>query len=225
MPRPRLSGKHIQIDKANQAVIIATAVAVAVAVFGIFAGRAMLLRQAHQSRVIKEKETAVRILRENIEAKDKIVQSYTLFTSASENILGGSAAANATGPRDGDNARLVLDALPSKYDYPALISSVEKLLIDNGYSIESISGTDDEVNQPKDAQAEPEPVEMPFAAAVNVPFSSAHTLMSLFESSIRPFKVNTLEITAERTTLKIQIDAVSFYQPEKALQITTQVVK
>ena len=97
MAHPRLSMKHIQVDKANRAVIIATAAAVATLVFGLFIGHAMIVRQSYQARVIKEKEKAVKQLAANVEAKNQIVEAYGVFTTSEVNVLGGSTSLSATG--------------------------------------------------------------------------------------------------------------------------------
>jgi hypothetical protein len=225
MAKNRTSTKHLQIDKANHAVIAATAIAVGVFVFGIFLGRAMILRQSHQGRVIKEKEAAVKILKDNIEAKNRIVDAYKVFNAKQPNLLGGDSTTNGVGDRDGDNTRLILDALPSKYDFPALVTSVEKMLSDNGYAIESIKGTDDEVNQSKEPQANPQPVEMAFEVEVTTPHDSAQQLVELFEKSIRPFNIRTLDISVDDKNLKITIEAISYYQPQRAISISKKVVK
>jgi hypothetical protein len=226
MARLRISIKHLQINRANKTVIVATSAAVAVVVFGMFIARGLLQRQGHQARVIKEKETAVRQLKTNLEATNQIVNSYRLFTSSAENVLGGSTLPDATGDRDGDNARLVLDALPSKYDFPALATSLEKILTDNHYKIEAINGTDDEINQSTvQAQANPQPVEMPFTIAVSSSYTGVQQLVSLFEGSIRPFKMQSIDLSGDNNTMKLTLKALTYYQPEKTVSITKKAVK
>lgn len=228
MSQRKLSVKHLQIDKANQAVIIATAVGVVVVVFGLFVGRAMLIRQAHQSRVISAKEEAVKQLKENVQAKNQIVASYQKFTSDPTNLIGGSANSEATGERDGDNARLILDALPSKYDFPALAASIEKLFFDNGFAVDSISGTDDEVNQASvQPQNDPQLVEIPIGMQIrDTNFDGTKKIVSLLENSIRPMKIqNLVLVSGEGDVMQINIDMLTYYLPEKALTISTKEVK
>lgn len=226
-PRMQLSTKHIQLNKANQAVILATSLAVAVVVFGFFISRALIQRQQHQARVIAAKEQARDQLINNLEAKDQLVSAYQAFVTTERNLLGGSTDPAATGDRDGDNGRLVLDALPSKYDFPALATSIEKVLGDNGFQLETVEGTDDEANQTAvAAQPNPEPVEIPIGFTVNTSYSGAQTLMGLFERSIRPFRINSIEIAgAQDDDLSLKIDAVTYYQPEKSVSITKETIR
>ncbi|CAN5656465.1 hypothetical protein BH23PAT1_BH23PAT1_1190 [soil metagenome] len=226
MARPRISTKHIQLDKANQVVIVATAIAAVVLVFGFFMGRALVQRQSHQARVITAKETAREQLKANIEAKDQLVQAYQVFVTTEKNLLGGNPNSSATGDRDGDNGSLILDALPSKYDFPALATSVEKLLNGRGYRLSGIDGVDDEINQSLvQAMPNPEPVEMPISFTVSTTYEASKSMLGLFERSIRPFKISAINIAAQEGSLELTINAVTYYQPEKAISITKEVIK
>lgn len=228
MSQKKLSVKHLQIDKANQAVIIATVVGVVIVIFGIFVGRAMLIRQAHQSRVITAKEAAVDQLKKNVEAKNQIVGSYEKFTSDPINFIGGNADPTALGEKDGDNARLILDALPSKYDFPALAASIEKLFIDRGFSIDSVNGTDDEINQSTvEASGDPQLVEIPIGMNVQqTDFEGAKRVIDLLDKSIRPMNIRTVSfISGQDNAMIVELDLLTYYLPEKALMITNKEVK
>ena len=221
-----LSIKHLQADQANKMVIVSIAIAVAICVFSFFMMRGLLLRRSHHQKVINAKETAVKQLKENIEATDQVVVSYKAFTGSLTNVLGGNSDPNATGPKDGDNARLILDALPSKYDFPALVSSIEKIAVDNGYKIESITGTDDEIAQSGvTSQSDPQPVEMPITFTVSAAYEKTAEMLKLLERSIRPFKVTSMEIQGNDSELQLIVKAVTYYQPEKSLSLDKKVVQ
>lgn len=217
------SNKRIQINKATTMMIIGVAIAAFLVTMSLVSSKALLNKRAYQSRVIKDKEVAAKQLKENIKAVDSLVVSYKAFTSTSDNIIGGNPS--GTGERDGDNARIVLDALPSKYDFPALASSLEKILTSKNYKIENINGTDDEVGQSDKASSTPEVVEMPFDVGVVTSNDGARELMTLFELSIRPIKIQTLELSGSNSDLTVSATATTYYQPEKTLNIETKVVK
>lgn len=146
MPRSlEISGKRLMISKANTTIVIAVAVAASVTTFSLVATRSLLAKRAYQSKVSSAREKARDQLKDNIDSVNKIKESYAAFTDEPVNMIKGSSAGQ--GERDGDNAQIILDALPSTYDFPALASSLEKILVDRNYTIESITGTDDEVNQ------------------------------------------------------------------------------
>ncbi|PID32197.1 hypothetical protein CR970_01645 [Candidatus Saccharibacteria bacterium] len=223
MAKTGISTKRLQINQANSRIIFSTAVAAFLVVFALVSSRALLDQRAYQQRVIDEKAKANRQLDENIRAVEELKKSYAVFVSPETNLIGGDKGGQ--GDRDGDNAKIVLDALPSKYDYPAVASSLEKVIADNpSYKLQSVSGKDDEVNQNKEGVA-PETVEMPFNVAVGTSFQGAKELLQLFEKSIRPISVDTLTIAGSEDILTMTISAKTYYQPERSLDITTKVVE
>lgn len=224
MAKLALSTKRLQIDKANLSIVISTSVATFVTVFCLIGSQALLSQRAYQSKVITKKEAAKKQLDENVKAVDSLVSSYKQFVAGPVNIIGGSAT--GTGDRDGDNAKIVLDALPSKYDFPALASSLEKLVTDNGEQILTIQGVDDELNQEANTGgASPQLVEMPFEISAKGNYPSAQNLIAVFEKSIRPFPILSLSITGKESEITMDIKAKTFYQPSKTLNIKSEPVK
>lgn len=204
--------------------VAATAIAAFLVAFSLVAGRSLLNKRAYQARVINAKEKAVTQLQANITATNTLVTSYKAFVSTPSNVIGGNPT--GSGDKDGDNAKIVLDALPSQYDFPALTSSLEKMLSQNNYKINSITGTDDEVNQQKsDSSTNPKPIEIPFTVSVTSNVNGVKDLFGLLERSIRPIKVQTAEISGSNSQLTVNITAVTYYQPARSLNIQTEVVK
>ena len=211
--------KRKQVDKAQATMLAIVIGAVVVTVFCLVASKSLFTQAGYLGRVAGEKQKAVDQLKLNKEAVSKLVASYKAFASQNPNLIGG--VSTGTGDRDGDNGRLVLDALPSKYDFPALATSLEKLL--TGYTINEISGSDDAVSQEQVANAQI--VDMPFTLDVASDYAGIRTLMQTFEKSIRPFQIETVEISGTNTKLQTIIKAKTFYQPEKDLKIDKKVVK
>lgn len=216
--------KQMQIDKANVRIVAAIAITVFVVVFSGVAVKSLISRQMYQSRVIESREKARDQLIENIDAAQRLTDSYKAFVSNSPNIIGGNPA--STGERDGDNAKIILDALPSVYDFPALTSSVEKLAAVQQLSIKGITGTDDEVNQKGQTQSNPQPVEMPFTVTLNGSYQNMNNLLLEFEKSIRPFRVGKLVFSGDKSgAVNLEVNAKSYYQPAKNLEVKKEVVK
>ena len=222
---PKLSGgKRLMIDKANATMMIVVGVTSFVVVFSLVASRALLSQSGYQSRVLKKRNEALNILKENNNNITSLVDSYKSFASETQNVLDGNPEGD--GESDGDNPKIVLDALPSKYDFPGLISSIEKLLNDKGYKLEKIGGIDDEVTQHEGTSVTPQPIDMPFPVSVKTNVTGMQNVLQLMELSIRPIYVQKLKVTAEQGgALLVDISAKSFYQPEKTLKIRTEVVK
>lgn len=218
------STKRLQISKANTAMITVIALASFVVIFSLVASRALFSQRSYQSRVIAKQEQAKRQLQDNLEATKNLEIAYKQFTGSPVNVLGGNPAGQ--GDKDGDNAKIVLDALPSRYDFPALATSLEKILTDSNYTIDSISGIDDELNQQANASSSsPQPVEIPFEISVSGNYPSMQSLLSVLQRSIRPLHINTMEFTGSDNSIKLSIAAKTYYQPEKNLEIRTEVVK
>jgi len=224
MARTTSFTKRSLIGKANSTMVIATTAAAFVLVFTVVAGRTLVGQMSYQNRVISAKKAALTQLESNIEARDALEKSYKDFVAENPNILGGNP--DGTGDKDGDNAKLVLDALPSKYDFPALATSLEKLINGQSLLITSISGTDQEVSESaKEATPAPEAVPMPFQFQVGGSYQSVQALLDSMHRSIRPFKVLTLEISGDETNMSVLMTAQTYYQPGKSLKIVDEVVK
>lgn len=220
---PKLSAKHLMIDKANQSMVVVLAVASFVVMFCLVASYTLLGQLAYQNKVIQIKKTALTQLKSDISNTQNLVTSYKAFVTTPQNIIGGSSTGQ--GPKDGDNARIVLDALPSKYDYPALATSLEKLTLDNGLTIQSITGTDDEAAQTNTDSSTPAPVPMPFQLSVSGSYTNVKAFMSALQASIRPFQIQTLELSGNDANLTLTVTGQTFYQPSKNLNIKMEPVK
>ncbi len=234
-----VSVKRIQIDKANSVIVLVVGIAAFLTVFSVVASKSLLARRSYQQKVIGLQEQAHEQLQENIKAVDQLKVSYQSFVGRPENIIAGNSF--GTGERDGDNAKIVLDALPSVYDFPALTSSLEKIMLDRGYAITNISGTDNEAAQNKSVAATSTTataskqsttqvsgsfVEMPFEIGARATYDSATQLLEVFKKSIRPFYVQRVVMTAtEANTVEIRVTGKTYYQPETTLKITEEVVR
>ncbi len=218
------STKKRQISKVNSMVVVVVAIAGFVSVSCVMASRTLLSQQGYQAKIISEKEKAKKQIDSNVAAVSSLEAAYKEFAGSSQNLLGGSATGQ--GALDGDNAKLVLDALPSKYDFPALGTSLEKLLKDKGATIESITGVDDEVAQQTAADGQPGVIEIPFELTASGQYTVLQDVVRVFDTaSIRPFQIVSLSISAQQTDLQMALSAKTFYQPERSLGITKKVVK
>lgn len=218
------STKRIAIDKAGAQMMAAVSIASFITVFSLIAANAVWSQHGYLSRITEEKEKAHKTLLANVKAVDDLNKSYKAFISTSTNVIGGTTT--GTGDNDGDNAKIVLDALPPQYDFPALASSLEKIMNDHNYS-GTIGGTDDQVaQQANQKSSSPQPVAIPFTlTVVNSNYASVQDLVSLLQRSIRPIQIDTLTVSGGASSMQLTVSAHTYYQPEKDLKITTKVVK
>lgn len=222
MAKQRVSQKRTQLEQTNSRMVVTVAVAAFIVIFSLVASHALWKSMGHQARVISAKEKARNQLETNLQTVDELQVTYKAFVDTPQNVIGGSP--EGTGDRDGDNAKIVLDALPSKYDFPGLTTSIEKVLKNNGSSINSISGTDEEALQTGDQDSKT-PVQMPFELSATGNYDSTQALLSLLQKSIRPIQVQTLNLSGTNSDLVLNITAVSYFQPERTLKVQTEVIK
>lgn len=216
--------KRVQINKDQAMTVGVVAAAVFITVFSLVSCKALLTQRSYQQRVIAKQEKARNQLQANITAVDQLVTSYKDFVGAPDNVIGGNP--KGTGDKDGDNAKIVLDALPSKYDFPALATSLEKILTDRKFKISGISGSDDELGQSKNqTSSNPKPLDIPFSLSVTGSYQSIQDLVGVFEKSIRPVQVLRASFSGGVSNMQFTVQAKTYYQPEKILDIKTQVVK
>lgn len=216
--------KRTLIEKSNTTIVVATSVACFLVVFCAVAAFSLFDQFMYQNRVIGADKKALNQLKTDIESTKSLVASYQSFVSTPTNSIGGDP--NGTGPQDGNNAKIILDALPSKYDYPALITSLEKILTGQSVQIQSITGTDDAATQAANQSSSvPMPQPMPFQVVVTGNYDSIQHAVNAFERSIRPFQVQTMELAGDQSQLTLTITAQTYWQPAKNLDIRTQVIR
>lgn len=220
-----ISSKRVQIDKSNTTVVAVAAVAAALTIFSLVASKSLLDQRSFQSRVIDKKSVALKQLEENVAETTSLVASYQGFVSNQENTLGGNR--DGEGPRDGDNAKIVLDALPSKYDFPALVTSIEKMLMSaNNVIVTSIGGTDEELAQSENQETiDPESIPVSFSFEVQGNYDSVQEVVRNLQKSIRPISVNSVGLSGSNDALVLEVNATTFYKPEKIIDIKTETVR
>lgn len=217
--------KRALISKANSTIVASTGIAAFLVVFCLIASKTLISQASYQGHVITAKKKALATLKSDLSARDTLVASYKSFVNTPQNLLGGNPS--GSGDKDGDNAKIVLDALPSKYDFPALATSLEKLVTNQGLTVQSITGTDEEIIQSANqSSANPQPIAMPFEVQVAGSYDAIKGFVNSLENSIRPFQVQKVELSGpQQGSMTAIIDAQTFYQPEKSLNIKTEVVK
>lgn len=206
--------KHLQVAKANRTILIAISATAAVVVFSLVATASLIQQVKYQNKVIGLRKAANSQLQKNIQARDGLVTSYEAFDNSTESIIGNSDK----------NSKIVLDALPSKYDFPALTISLENLITSSGAKVESITGTDNEAEALQES-ANPNPVDIPFSISANGSKENVQKLIENLQKSIRPINVSTISLTAgNENNVTVSIDAKTYYQPSRKLEIKRSVV-
>lgn len=226
--------KRLAITKANTQMIAVLGVASFITVFCLVASFSIWGTTRYQVKVIAASQNAKNQLNNDISSYNTLVNSYEKFDSPQTNVLGGSISGNTTGTSNGnqfnnsgDNAKIVLDALPSTYDFPALTTSIETILDNGGFDIGNITGTDNQMTEEgNNSAADPQTVAMPFEFnVINTNYTAIGQLLNTLNESIRPIQISTIDIEGSGSQMTLTLNAQTYYQPAKTLNITNQVVK
>jgi hypothetical protein len=224
MARTTAFTKRALIGKANSTMVIATTAAAFIFIFAAVAGKSLVGQMSYQNKVIAAKKTALEQLNTNLQARDSLQDSYNSFVAENPNMLGGNSDGEAE--KDGDNATLILDSLPSAYDFPALTTSLEKLITAQNLTILGIVGTDQEATEgANQSSPAPQAVAMPFQIDVTGSYQSVQALTDQFQRSIRPFHILTMELSGDEGAMNAIFGAQTYYQPGKTLNIKEEVVQ
>lgn len=215
--------KRSLIEKSNTTMVAVTSGACFIVAFCVVASFSLFGQFTYQNRVISANKKALNQLKSDIQATNSLETAYQAFVSTPTNIIGGDP--NGTGQQDGTNAKIILDSLPSKYDYPALVTTLENMLTSQSVQIQSISGTDDSANQSNQSGGTPTPQAMPFQIVVVGDYNAIQNLVKSFEHSTRPFQIQTMELAGDQSQLTLTISAQTFWQPAQNLNIQSEVVK
>lgn len=204
------SQKHIQINSASKSMVTVLSITLSIVLATIISSKYLLAMNSYQSKVISEKKKVDKILSDNAKNTDKLVEDFKIFDKTTESMIGSNEP----------NSKIILDALPSKYDFPALITSIQKIAETGGYQIESISGTDQELSIDQEPSGSPSPVAIPISITMQGSYDSAQNFVKDLEATIRPIKVKNLSFVGTSSGLIITIDAETYFQPGKNFNVT-----
>ena len=229
-----ISTKQLKIDKANSTIVLVLAICSFVFVFSLVASKALISQYTYQNRVTSARQTTVNQLNTDKQEATTLINSYNTFINQPANIIGGSSS--GTGNQDGTNVKVILDALPVKYDFPALVTSVQNLISGQGVIVNSITGTDTSgaagTATSASATATPTipttpgaPIAIPFTFTVQGSYAAMQGVLTSIEKSIRPIQIQTIGLSGSDTSLAMIVTAQTYYLPSTGLNITSETVK
>ena len=218
------SSKHEAIDKSNTVAIVAVGIATFLAVFAIFAVKALFSQSQYHIRVIDAKKAALKQLEDNVDQLDKLKVAYDSFASEPANIIGGNSDGDQD--RDGNNVKLVLDSLPSEYDLPGLTSSFEKILISGGYEVNKIGGQENKsLKDLTEAVGDAQATSIPFSFSVTASPDNTKNLLSTLEKSIRPMNIRSLRMQINNDQISTLINLETYFAQQRTYELGSKVVK
>jgi hypothetical protein len=228
----QMSSKHLQIDKAQSTMLAATVIATIITIFSLVSAKSLLSQARFQNRVINARHAAAKQLDANVTAAKTLATQYNqVFIGTNPtNVIGGNSdnteevngQAVATQPPNGDNGRIVLDALPNVYDYPALLTSLSKLLGQDGLGSPTIGGGDQSTSFDNQPSSNPQPTNIDLTVNGTAAYANIQNFIKDLERSTRPFDITKLSMTGSESSMTMTISATTYYQPAKTLKLTTK---
>jgi hypothetical protein len=219
--------KRMKGDKSESRLVIIVAVATIVTVFCLVSSKTLLSQATYNKRVLDARKDALKQLNANIEAANKLVTQYQIFqTGSSTNIIGGKNSTDpGLQPPDGDNARLVLNALPSGYDFPALISSVTKILDNNGVNNQTVEAKDESGSVKGEPVPNPEVVPITLTVGGTTNYNGVKALVRDFERSTRPFDITKVDTNGSDSNMAFTLTMNTYFQPALTLTLSTKDIR
>lgn len=203
--------KRMMIGKDNARIITAVTVTAVILAISIVMVRALLSQREYNAKIITAKSQSRDTLKANKEALNSLTQKYSDFDKQTM-----------------VNSTKVLNALPSKYDFPAVAASIEKIFaIQTGaqkYKLESFSGSDSQ-NTAKTTSSAPTPQAIPFSISLSGNYASVLQFLLDMERSIRPMNIKSLELAGANNVLTASVSVETYYQPAKKFEIGSKAVQ
>jgi cytoskeletal protein RodZ len=220
-------GKRVEIDKEQSMIMLVVGIATIITIFCLIGTKALLSQAAYQRRVTSVRHQTEKQITADISNANTLTKQFNdVFEGSSTNIIGGqSSADDSAPPPNGNNSRIVLDALPTSYDYPALLTSISKLLNDDGIGQPSITGSDQSSTADNTPLPNPQPVNIDVSLTGNGTYDSIKKFVTDLERSIRPINVTKLSMSGNESNMTLSINFTTYYQVAKSLDVTSKVVK
>lgn len=226
--KANLSSKSLQIDKNQSAILGVVVAATIISVFCLISAKVLLGQALYQRRVINAREASAKQLDTDIKDANTLSNQYknVFLGSDGPNIIGGnSSSSDNAAPPDGDNGKIVLDALPTTYDFPALLTSLSKILGADGVGAQSIGGTDQATSIDSRPSYNPKSASISLTVSGSSTYTGAKKLLNDLERSIRPFDVTHLTLGGNESNLVMSLNLNTYYQPAKTLSIPSKEIK
>lgn len=202
-------------------------IAAVISIFCLASTKVLLGQAAYKRHIVNARHDALKALKEDYARSSSLIEQYQIFEGTSPtNVIGGKNTTDPNAqPPDGNNSRIVLDALPSTYDFPALISSVSKILSGNGLGNVAIGGIDKSDSISSSATSSPAPQTVPITIAGTTSYGQIQSAIRDFERSIRPFDIQIIQFQGSESGMNLSATINTYFQPAKTLNITDKVVR
>lgn len=188
-------GKRQAIEKAKSTVLTTVVIASIVVSFAVVTINFLWNLRDYNTQVLGQKQEARDTLEENVANAEELKTQFEIF-------------------EQGDiKSQDVLDALPSKYDFAAIITSIDALAKRSGMALDGFIGVD-ESEEAVQTAVEPEPIEIPFTVTVVGRYDDLEKFVDNLDRSIRPMRIDSIIIGGNDNNIEAEIAITTYYQPQ-----------
>ena len=198
-----LSTKNVHIQKANATIVTTIIISSIIVSFSVVFLNILWSQRGFNSRVHDAKEQVRDTLQQNVASTEPLIESFRAL-EAGANLIPDQGSKT--------NSEVVLDALPSKYDYVAFVNSIIKLVDDTGVQLTSFSGTDEEASAIA-SSPDPVPIEIAFSVSVTGTYDGINRLIDAFDRNIRPMKIQDISLSGSDTGMTATFNMITYYKP------------
>lgn len=217
---------NLKLEKDKSRTLVYVAIATALSVFCLVSVKTLWSQASYHRQVLGAKRDAIKQLKSNIDNVATLKTQYDTFNSANPNFLGGKNVSDQNAlPPDGNNTRLVLNALPTTYDFPALISSASKVVSTDHLANPSIAGSDTSASTASSPSANPQPVPIPLSISGLTSYGNVRNFIHDLERSTRPFDITKLQFSGSSNSMSLSSTMTTYFQPAKILNTGTKVIR
>jgi hypothetical protein len=211
---------NIKLDKKKTNSVTLLALSSFILIFGLFTSKELFGFFLYQNRVISAQKSSIANILGDQQVANNVENSYKNFVNQPSNIIGGSSS--GTTPNSGNNAKIILDALPETYDFPALISSTQALINLSGVTIQSLTGTDQSLSLIQSTQ----PTPIPITFSVSGSYSSIQNFLSVLNRSVSPIDILSIDMSGTDANLNVTVTAqMYYYNPQSGLSTSEVTVQ
>lgn len=217
--------KRQQIMSANKLIFLwVIGAAVALSIFGV-AAQFLFRQAAFNQKIIGAKAQTQSTLAQNIDNAQELKKKVDALL-ADPNL--SKVKANA----DDTTLKVVLDALPTKNDPSALASSLQQVILPkSGVSLTELSTINQVESTIVDPNATGETQQIgdalftPLNYGATGNYDQIKTMLHDLERTIRPINVTNISLEGTDATLRVTVQGVTYYLPERSVELGKRTIK
>lgn len=219
-----LTGKRQQIAHSNKMMFLWVAGASVVVAFALVASIFLIKQMVFQTKIIAAKAETNNMLQDNIDTAPELKKEV-------EKLIANPNLTDARAKAEKNNLSVIFDALPYVADDIGFGSSLQSVLLSGlgtpeNITINSLSSSTAEEGEEVAGTAIPEGAqELAFSFTITGSDKDIQEILKRFDRSIRPIQIDSLSLQAgEGGKVTASIQARTFYQPAKSLELTNKTV-